>query len=544
MKLENYINNLDRIILHTGIFAGQSRNFDNFRSTDWFILKYKFIRLALSISVFILFLSYTSFAQDSIQVKDTVQHYTYSTIKELNQQLDDIFNDNNFRNANWGVVIQSLESGEYFYKRNEDKFFIPASNLKLFTTAAGLLILGGDYRFSTNIFVNGYQSGSTLYGDLIIQGRGDPTISGRFYNNDIYYVFDTWIDSLLELGIRNIKGNIVGDDNLFDESGLGTGWSWDYETEWYAAQTSAVSFNDNCVDLKIYYDKKQDTVVVQSQPVLKNIIILNLATVAQFNEKTDIKVNRERGTNVITVSGKFRKNSDTLTTYATVQNPTQFAILSFKNILEKRGIRVNGYAIDIDDYDRNIKIDDMDLLFTSYSEPLREILKVINKGSQNFFAEQLLKTIGMEKLGLGTADNGIAVIKELFGDIGLNPENIFMVDGSGLSPQNLVTPRQVVELLKYMYSNKKVFIDFLNSLSIAGVDGTLGKRMKNTSAEEKVRAKTGFISHVRSLSGYALTGDNEPVAFTMIANNFNVPVKLAENLQDLVCLRLTNFRRK
>ena len=158
MKLKNYINNLDRIILHTGIFAGQTRNFDNTSSTDGFVMKHKFIRLALSISVFILFLSYTSFAQDSIQVKDTVQHYTYSTIKELNQQLDDIFNDNNFRNANWGVVIQSLESGEYFYKRNEDKFFIPASNLKLFTTAAGLLILGGDYRFSTNIFVNGYQS--------------------------------------------------------------------------------------------------------------------------------------------------------------------------------------------------------------------------------------------------------------------------------------------------------------------------------------------------------------------------------------------------
>lgn len=492
----------------------------------------------------VVFISFDSFAQDSTQIKDTIQIYSYSTISELNQQLDDIFNDNNFRNANWGVVIQSLESGEYFYKRNEDKFFVPASNLKLFTTAAGLLILGSDYKFSTNVFVNGYQSGSTLYGDLIIQGRGDPTISGRFYNNDINFVFDSWVDSLLEMGIRNIKGNIVGDDNLFDEVGLGVGWSWDYETDWYAAQTSAISFNDNCIDLKIYYDRKLDTVVVQSQPVLKNIIILNLATVAKGNEKTDINVNRERGTNVITVSGKFRKNSDTLTTYSTIQNPTHFAVSTFKNILEKRGIRVNGYAIDIDDYDRQIKIEDLDLLFTSYSEPLKEILKVINKGSQNFYAEQLLKSIGLEKLGYGSAENGINIIKELFGDIGLNPENIVMVDGSGLSPQNMVTPRQIVDLLNYMYSNKKVFIDYLNSLSIAGVDGTLGKRLKNTSAEERVRAKTGFISHVRSLSGFALTGDNEPIAFTMIANNFNVPVKLAENLQDLVCLRLTNFRRK
>lgn len=505
----------------------------------------KLINCLNRIFLFTIVLSYqSSFAQDSTLIRDTTQLFTYSTISELNEQLEDIFNDNNFRNANWGVIIQSLENGEYFYKRNEDKFFIPASNLKLFTTAAGLLILGSNYRFSTNIFVNGYQSGSTLYGDLIIQGRGDPTISGRFYNNDINFVFDTWIDSLLELGIRNIKGNIVGDDNLFDEVGLGVGWSWDYETDWYAAQTSAISYNDNCVDLKIYYDKKLDTVVVASQPSLKNIIILNNIKVAKGNEKTDISVTRERGTNVINISGTFRKNSDTLTTYATIQNPTQFTILAFKNALEKRGIRVNGYAIDIDDYERSIILEDLDLLFTSYSEPLKEIIKVINKGSQNFFAEQLLKTIGLEKLGFGSAENGINVIKELFGDIGLNPENIVMVDGSGLSPQNMVTPRQVIDLLKYMYSNKKVFIDYLNSLPIAGIDGTLGKRMKNTTAEEKVRAKTGFISHVRSLSGYALTGDNEPIAFTMIANNFNVPVKLAENLQDLVCLRLTNFRRK
>lgn len=484
-------------------------------------------------------------AQDSTKAaKDTSQLYSYSTVFELNQQLDDIFNDNSFRNANWGVVIQSLENGEYFYKRNEDKFFVPASNLKLFTTAAGLLILGGNYKFSTNIFLNGYQSSSTVYGDLIIQGRGDPTISGRFYNNDINYVFDTWIDSLLEMGIRNIKGNIVGDDNLFEDIGLGAGWSWDYETDWYAAQSSALSYNDNCVDITIKYDAKRDTVLVESKPALRNIVILNQVKVATGTEKTSIDVIRERGTNVVTVSGKLRKDADSILTYSTVQNPTQFMMLALKNRLEKRGIRVNGYAIDIDDYERAINIADLDLLFTSYSEPLNEILKVINKGSQNFFAEQLLKTIGLEKLGYGSVENGISAIKEVFGDIGLNPENIVMVDGSGLSPLNMVTPRQIIDLLKYMYTNKKVFIDYFNSLPIAGVDGTLGKRLKNTTAENVVRAKTGFISHVRSLSGYALTGDKEPIAFTMVANNFSVPVKLAENLQDLVCLRLTNFRRK
>ena len=476
--------------------------------------------------------------------KDSLNLFSYSTIAELNDQLDDIFDDMSFRNANWGVVIQSLDNGEYFYKRNEDKFFVPASNLKLFTTAAGLLILGSDYRFSTNIFVNGYQSGSTLNGDLIIQGRGDPTISGRFYNNDIYYVFDTWIDSLLNLGITNIKGNIVGDDNLFDDIGLGNGWSWDYETDWYSAQSSAISFNDNCIDITIKYDPKLDSVIVKSNPSLRNIVLLNHLKSITGTEKTNIEVVRERGTNVITISGRFRKDSDSVVTYATIQNPTQFAMMVFMNRLEKRGIRVNGYPIDIDEYDRVINGDNLKLLFVSYSEQLNEIIKVINKGSQNFFAEQLLKTIGLEKLGLGSVANGVTAVKELFVDIGLNPDNIIMVDGSGLSHLNMVTPRQIVDLLKYMYSNKKVYADFYNSLPIAGVDGTLGKRMKNTTAENVVRGKTGYISYVRSLSGYAVTGDNEPIAFSMIANNFSVPVKLAENIQDLVCLRLTKFKRK
>jgi D-alanyl-D-alanine carboxypeptidase/D-alanyl-D-alanine-endopeptidase (penicillin-binding protein 4) len=494
--------------------------------------------------VFAIF-SYPALPQDSTKsVEDSLHNISQTSVSEFQQQLNDIFNDQSFRNANWGVVIQSLETGEYLYKRNEDKFFIPASNLKLFTTASGLLLLGPNYKFSTKFWTNGYHSGSTLYGDLIIQGRGDPTISGRFYNNDNNFVFDSWTDSLIELGIDKIKGNIIGDDNLFDDLGLGEGWSWDSETDWYAAQSSAISFNDNCIDIIIYYDKKADSIIVKTKPELKNIIILNNLKTANHGEQTSVNVYRERGTNVVTVFGTVKRSVDTLITYSTVRNPTQFTLLAFKNRLESKGIRVNGYAIDIDDYDRNLDYDKMTLLFTGYSNELSEIIKVINKNSQNFFAEQLLKTIGLEINGFGSAEKGISAIKELSTEIGINPDNLVMVDGSGLSHLDMVTPRQIVELLKYMYSNKELFPYFFNSFPIAGVDGSLGKRMKGTSAENIVRAKTGYISHVRSLSGYAVTGDNEPVAFSMIANNFNVPVKLAENLQDLVCLRITNFRRK
>jgi len=477
-------------------------------------------------------------AQDTIKPK-----FSFSTIPELWNQMDDIFNDPNFSHANWGVLIQSMETGEYFYKRNEDKLFVPASNLKLFTTAAGLVLLGGDYRFSTNIYTSGKIDGSLLNGDIIIQGRGDPSISGRFYDGDNLKIFENWADSLLAKGIDEIKGNIIGDDNEFDDKELGTGWAWDNESYWYSAQSSAISFNDNCVDINVVVSKENKTAKVRSFPDTKYVVIVNDVMVVPSDSITNIDVYRERGTNVITVSGTIRENSDTVKTYCTINNPTQFAMVVFKDVLEKKGISVIGYSADIDDIPVPIDYRKTNLLFTYYSPPLKEIIKVINKQSRNFYAEQLLKVIGLEEEHYGSAENGIDAESELFKEMGINTDGLKIVDGSGLSRMNLVSPRNFVSLLNYMYKSKH-FIPFYNSLPIAGVDGTLGTRMKNTRAEGRVRAKTGFLESIRSLSGYTYTGDNEPIAFSIIANNFNVPVKLAENLQDLICLRLVNFRRK
>ncbi len=265
------------------------------------------------------------FAQDTLKysIKDTTEEYEYLTVPELQEKITYLLDDTNFYTANWGVVIRSLKTGEYLYQKDGDKLFTPASNLKLFTTAAGLSLLGSGYRYTTNIYADGEINYSTLEGNLIVQGTGDPTISGRFYGGNIYKVFDDWADSLLELGITKIKGNIIGDDDLFDEKGLGEGWSWDYETYWYAAQSSAISFNDNCVDITIFYDKKLDSVIVKYSPIVKGIVVINdVVPVSPGTGSTDIDIYRERGTNIITVSGTFSQGSDTLKTYATVLNPT------------------------------------------------------------------------------------------------------------------------------------------------------------------------------------------------------------------------------
>ena len=486
------------------------------------------------------FISQTLLAQ--ISESDTTPKYSYTTIAEFWSQMDDIFNDPTFANAHWGVLIQSLETGEYFYKRNENKLFMPASNLKLFTSSAGLVLLGDDYRFTTDILMRGRIDGSTLIGDLIIRGRGDPTLSGRFYQNNLYKVFNDWADSLIEFGIDEITGNIIGDDNEFDDQGLGTGWQWDYESDWYAAPSSALSFNDNCIDIIITADKISQGCRIQLIPNTKYAAVINKVSVVKKDSVTNINVYRERGTNLVTVSGTI-KESDSVRTFVTVNNPTQYTMVVLKEVLESKGITIGGFSMDIDDYSTPIEDYETSHLFTHYSPKLSEIVKVINKNSQNFFTEQLLKTIGLEKEGFGSAENGILAANSVFQEMGIDPGDMVMVDGSGLSRLNLVSPKQIISLLNYMYRHK-YFQPFYNSLPIAGVDGSLAKRMKGTKAENNVRAKTGFIGGVRSLSGYVRTGDNEPVAFSMIVNNFTVPLKLAENIQDLVCVRLANLKRK
>ncbi|MBI2418209.1 MAG: D-alanyl-D-alanine carboxypeptidase/D-alanyl-D-alanine-endopeptidase [Ignavibacteriales bacterium] len=481
------------------------------------------------------------FAQEA--KSDSLPKFTFATIPEFQDQLEDIFDDPSFNSAQWGVVIQSMANGEYLYKRNEHKLLMPASNLKLITTAAALHYLGKNYRFKTEIYTIGDVEGNRLKGDLIIRGFGDPAISGRFYNDSILKVFNNWADSLLENGIDEIDGNIIGDDNAFDDIGLGSGWAWDYETDWYAAPSGALSLNDNCIELLITPGNAGEKAKMEMEPLTRYVtIIYNVYTVAA-DSVTDISVYRQRGTNIISISGTIKENSDPKRLYASINNPTQYFVTVFKVVLLSKGIKIKGYAADIDDLVESPDLTKEHLLFTHYSAFLPVILSIVNKNSQNFFAEQLLKAIGYEKDHFGTTNNGLSYVEKFLSAIGVNTENIQLVDGSGLSRMNLLTARQLSTVLGFMYK-QDYFSYYLNSLSVAGKSGSLSDRMLKSRAENNVRGKTGYVGNVRSLSGYMLTGDNEWVSFVMIVNNFTVPFKLADNIQDLVCIRLANFKRK
>lgn len=474
---------------------------------------------------------------------DTLPKVKYSDLKEFSKILDDIFEDPAFSNAHWGVVIQSLTTGEYFYRRNENKNFMPASNLKLFTTALALLQLGPDYTYKTTLYLNGKIKNEEIKGDLILRGVGDPTITGRFYNGDALAVFNKWADSLINMGVETITGNIIADDDAFEEETLGNGWSWDDETYYYSALTGGVCFNDNCIDLKITPgDKVGKKAAIEIFPKTKFVTILNNIVTVSNDSVTNIDFYRERNTNIIQCFGTIRKSETEINESITINNPTKFTAQILKEVLENKGIKIRGQALDNDELGIARDYQKLNPLFTQVSPPLKDIVKVVNKVSHNLYAEQLLRTIGYEKLKYGSAENGLKASQNLLKQMGIDPENLQIVDGSGLSRLNLITPFQLNSLLRFMYRSK-YFNEFYESLPIAGVDGTIANRMKNTRAMNNVRAKTGYINAVRSLSGYVTTTDGEMLTFVMIANNFLVPLKLAENIQDLVCILLSNFTR-
>lgn len=465
-------------------------------------------------------------------------------VDRLRSELKTKFDDPNFFNANWGVVIQSLKTGEVIYSRNENKCFMPASNMKLFTTSAALTSLTPDFHYYTLLATNGTISGGVLHGDVFLKGSGDPTICGRFNGGNVLQTFDDWADSLTALGIKKIDGNLIGDDNCFDEEFYGDGWAANYETDWYAAQIGGIVFNDNCVDMTV---TPSDSIGAQAtvtwNPATKYITVINETVMTPPDSNYYIAFYRERGTNRVHVRGNFPINKPVWHESIAVDNPTLYAMTVLKEELTKRGITVSGVPQDIDSTISKPNYASATRLASYTSPALSEIVKAINKPSQNLYAEQLFRTMGMVYYNTGGMETGRYVADPIFTSWGMDTTRMEIVDGCGLSRLDLVSPANIVALLAGMYRGK-YFQPFYESLPIAGVDGSLRRRMKGTAAENNVHAKTGSIGWVRSLSGYVTSLDGEMFAFSMVANHYTVSSSMAEKIQNEVCMQLANFSRK
>ena len=479
--------------------------------------------------------------------------------RQLARQIDEVIDAASFRNASWGIFVKEAAGQDVLYRRNARRSFIPASNAKLYVTAAALEQLGPGYRYETALYAEGPVRGGILQGNLIVRGSGDPTISGRFHGGNRTAVFESWASSLQDAGIQSIAGDVIGDDDVFDDVPLGEGWSWNDLPFWYAAATSGLSFNDNTVDLTVRSQRTGMPAVITWRPFNTDYIqVRNASRTVPAQAEYDEEYVKKLGTNTFTV-GSLLPAGENDRESLTVTNPTLYFVHIFRESLLRNGVAVAGRPVDVDalalkpDYSQ---AGPLRPLATYTSPPLAEIVNVTNTRSQNFYAEQLLKTLGArrplsegdllfdDELTAGSAEMGVAAARETFARAGLDTSRINMADGSGLSRKNLVTPRMTVQLLRYMWNHedREVASAFYQSLPVAGISGTLRYRLNRGPSNGNVRAKTGSLSHVSALSGYVETADGRPLAFSIMCNNFTVDSDEIEAAIDAVVALLARYR--
>ena len=401
----------------------------------------------------------------------------------LRHSIDSLVNAPMFANSHLGVLIVSPGTGDTLYSRNAGKLFMPASNQKVLTGAVALALLGPDYRFTTVVGKRGDIRDGVLQGDLIVIGNGDPTISDRMQGSAAT-AMEAIADSIKARGISRVTGVIRQGGNAFPDSIYGYGWEWDDLSGSSGAPVDELLYNEGMVQRSIRIGGRDTTVSIATR------------------------------------------------------TPGHAYLSALYLALSRRGVPVDS-LVDLDVDSLSLPYD---TLYSFQSPPLREILKYFLKPSQNQIGEVLLKTIGRERTGVGVADSGAAVVHRQLVEWGADSAGMVVYDGSGLSRHDLVSPETLVKILVAMMRDSATFAVFHDALPIAGVDGTIRTRMRGTPAENNLRAKTGTIEFVRSLSGYVSTADDDILVFSFLSNHFTVPVSQITRIQDVMGALLASYR--
>jgi D-alanyl-D-alanine carboxypeptidase/D-alanyl-D-alanine-endopeptidase (penicillin-binding protein 4) len=406
-------------------------------------------------------------------------------LETLRHAIDSLVSNPQFRSSDIGLLVVNPVTGDTLYSRNAGKLFIPASNMKIITGASALALLGPDYRFETAFVVHGLIKDSTLEGHLVVHGRGDPTISDRVQQGNAMTWMARVADSLLTHGIKRVNGQLWRGYNVFPDTIYGYGWEWDDLSGESAAPIDELLYNEG------------------------------MTTVTRRIAGRDTAVH-------------------IATTY-----PARTYLEALSSALSTRGIVIrDGIA-----YAHEALITDGFELFKISSPPLREILRYMEKPSQNQIAEILLRTIALERTGVGSADSGAAVVSRQLLAWGAERDGFIVYDGSGMSRHDLLTPETIVRTLVAIQRDT-AFQVFYDALPIAGVDGTIRTRMVGTPAAGNLRGKTGSLEFVRSLSGYVTDGDGDRLVFSILNNDFTVPVDSVSRFQNNVGALLAGYRAR
>lgn len=484
---------------------------------------------------------------DKVIAGDSVRRVVrMQALRELHTDIDGLIDAPEWNGATVGISVVALETGEIIYQHDADKYFSPASTQKLFTTAAALSLLGPNYRMHTTLYLDGtVKANGEFEGNIIVRGGGDPSWS-RSFGRAPETLLDTWADVLDSLGIQSIKGAIIGDDDVFDDAEYAPGWSWDDLVYAYAAQVSGLGIMDNAVQLNVLpLSGLLDVPTVRVVPPTDYVRVIAALRTVDSSGVTSVQPQRDFRSNTIDLIGTISTKTpfDTLRSHVSVENPTMFFLSQFKDALVRKGIRFRGASVDVDDWNDPLEYDRYKLIGDVSSPPLSQLIYVINHQSHNLGAEMLLKTLGRDMGSEGSFEKGAEVVRQWAQQSGIAAADLTIVDGSGLSRLNLCTPRHLASLLSTMHRGP-LFAPFSASLAAPGEVGTMRRRLVGTRAERSVRAKTGSMNNISTLAGYVTTRDGEPFAIAIMLGNVVVPPAMAQNLQDLVCMRLASFSRK
>jgi D-alanyl-D-alanine carboxypeptidase/D-alanyl-D-alanine-endopeptidase (penicillin-binding protein 4) len=440
----------------------------------------------------------------------------------------------------WSVLVQSLDTGEVLYRLNPDTLVMPASNQKIVTTAVAASRLGWDFTFETRLETAATVDGGVLRGDLIVTGAGDPTVNGR--EKRIEAFFDEVAAALKAAGISRVEGRIVGDDNAWEDERFGEAWQLDDVAYGYSAPIGALQFNQNLVEVVVTPGASEGAPAsVAVRPDGSGLRPVNRVTTAASGGRARIDIARFPGRQDLIVTGTIPLDAKESVESAAVDNPTLFFAAALRLALEARGIAVTGEAVDIDDI-ADASAGSRRVLARLQSPPLSEFGKTLMKISQNLYAETMMRALSLEP-GPATMEASRTMAEETLGRWGIGPGQFVISDGSGLSRMNYVCASTITRILRAVARDPQSFDAFVATLPIAGKDGTIASRMRGTRAEGNVKAKTGTIRNVRSLSGYLTTADGERLTFSMIANNFTVPSSVVDGVVDGALERLSNRTR-
>lgn len=471
-------------------------------------------------------------------------------LRDLQLRLQAILTSTGNRSGKWGVLAVSLDRGDTLLSLNSREPLIPASNQKLLTSAAALYTMGPDFRYSTFLLTSGSRIGETLEGDLILYGTGDPTISDRFFPGEMAGL-DTLAQLILDAGVREIHGDLVVDGSYFQGPELHPEWDPADLNDAFAAPVSALSFNENMVTIRVEADTRSGSQPsIQTMPEGSGLPVLNTARTTPAGTRSRVWLFRETPWDPIGIEGEIPVGGRDVWRRLPVPDPLTFMGREFRRALEARGVFLQG----------NIRVNRnpstsalppggdagrtgnrVSILAVHESPPLLEILRVMNKESHNLFAETVGKTLGRMVVGEGSYEGGEqAVTRFLVREVGIAPEEIRIRDGSGLSPENRVSAKALVQLLDFMASSS-LWDDFWSTLPEAGIRRELG-RMGGTPASRNLRAKTGTMEGVSALSGMVRTRSGERVIFSIISNEVASEIR-AKRAEDQVGIRLASLTR-